>query len=210
MLYFTFGFCWPQPQNVAYPVVLLPLIETTPERPDNTSPNAPLSAASEDSPAIETSLHRGEDAWDTTAHPLEYLTPGGSGALDNSDEVQTRVLNVSNAVERSDTITLLLLGFAGGVFGAVHCLAWNSTFPTPKERLAWRVCSVATTALPIVGVTDYLPHWFADKFVAIFLLILYIIARLTLIALALASLRAAPADVFQTTDWNNIIPHVGL
>ena len=205
---FTFGFCWPQPQNVAYPVALLPLEKTAPERPDNTSPKAPLNTTSEDSPATEVISHREEDEPNETARPLEHSPPDGSGALDESDKFQRRALEL--AMDRGGRIGLVLLAFAGGVFGAVHCLAWNSTFPTPKERLAWRVCSVATTALPIVGVTAYLPDWFADSFVKYVSLTLYIIARLTLIALALASLRAVPADVFQTTDWNNIIPHVGL
>ena len=220
---FTFGFCWPQPQNVAYPVVLPPLEETPPERPAITSPKAPLNTVSEDSPAIEASLHKGQDRSSITTHPFEHSTPYGSGALDNSDEVQKRTYKLFNEVGRVLTISLLFFAFAGGVFGGVHCLAWNSTFPTPKERLAWRVCSVATTALPIIAVSIMLitrtvlarrmEDWEIERVQKSILLglgILYIPARLTLIALALASLRAVPADVFQTTDWNNIIPHVGL
>lgn len=41
---------------------------------------------------------------------------------------------------------------AGGtIFGGLHCLAWNFHFPTPGEALGWRICSVATTALPILS-----------------------------------------------------------
>ena len=220
---FTFGFCWPQPQNVAYPVVLPPLEEKPPERPAITSPKAPLNTVSEDSPAIETSLHRVEDRSSITTHPLEHSTPDGSGALDKSDEVQKRTSKLLNDVDRAFTISFLLFAFAGGVFGGVHCLAWNSTFPTPKERLAWRVCSVATTGLPIIAVSIALitrivmtkrrEEWeiqYVQTFVLLVSGVPYILARLTLIALALASLRAVPADVFQTTDWSNIIPHVGL
>ena len=217
---FTFGFCWPLPQNVAYPVVLPPLEETPPESPDTTSPKAPLNTTSEDSPAIETISHKDEDRQNETARPLEHSASDGYWALDKSNKLEKRALNFEDAIERVTITILLLFAFAGAIFGGVHCLAWNSTFPTPKERLAWRVCSVATAALPIVAVSIALISrtvstktwggWAIDDFVLLALGIPYTVARLTLIALALASLRAVPADVFQTTDWNNIIPHVGL
>lgn len=28
------------------------------------------------------------------------------------------------------------------LFGGLHCLAWNFHFPTPIERLLWRICSI--------------------------------------------------------------------
>ena len=205
---FTFILCWPQPQNVAYPVVLSPLEVTPLERPATTSPEAPLSEAAED-PPHDTLLYNVEGESNKTTNPLGH-PPDGSEALDKSDDVQKRASDFSNAFERVSIISSFLLAFAGSIFGAVHCLAWNSTFPTPKERLAWRVCSVATTALPAVGIPAYISDWSGDRFLGFPLLVAYVIARLTLIALALASLRAVPADVFQTTAWNNIIPHVGL
>ncbi|KAE8444555.1 hypothetical protein EG329_014479 [Mollisiaceae sp. DMI_Dod_QoI] len=39
-------------------------------------------------------------------------------------------------------------GFASSILGSIHCVAWNFEFPTPTERLLWRVASVLTTALP--------------------------------------------------------------
>lgn len=175
---FTFILCWPQPQNVAYPVVLLE--DIPPERSATNPPKAPLNTA---------------------------------GAPDKSNEVEERDSNFGHDLESVGLTSYLSLAFAGSVFGAVHCLAWNSTFPTPKERLAWRVCSVATTALPIIAVSTALitEKWTGrTNNIEWAFSIPYIAARLTLIALALASLRAVPADVFQTTDWNNIVPHVGL
>ncbi|KAI0059825.1 hypothetical protein BV25DRAFT_1026523 [Artomyces pyxidatus] len=37
---------------------------------------------------------------------------------------------------------------AAMVFGAVHCAAWNSVFPSRAEKMIWRVSSVAIIALP--------------------------------------------------------------
>ncbi|MCJ1375548.1 hypothetical protein MMC20_006785 [Loxospora ochrophaea] len=37
----------------------------------------------------------------------------------------------------------------GAAFGAIHCLAWNITFPSRIERILWRACGVFCTALPL-------------------------------------------------------------
>lgn len=37
----------------------------------------------------------------------------------------------------------------GTVFGGLHCLVWNFQFPTRAELLLWRICSIATTILPL-------------------------------------------------------------
>jgi hypothetical protein len=50
-------------------------------------------------------------------------------------------------------LTALFFGalLGGTIFGGLHCLAWNFHFPTHTEALGWRICSVATTALPIMS-----------------------------------------------------------
>jgi hypothetical protein len=47
------------------------------------------------------------------------------------------------------------LGWAGGVFcgmlfGLLHCAAWDFHFPTPVERLLWRIAAVETSLLPLI------------------------------------------------------------
>ena len=44
----------------------------------------------------------------------------------------------------------------------------------------------------------------------LFFIGLYVIGRITLIILAFTALRALPADVYQTIDWTNYLPHVGV
>ncbi|KAH0535918.1 hypothetical protein FGG08_007177 [Glutinoglossum americanum] len=41
--------------------------------------------------------------------------------------------------------------FASTVFGLLHCIAWNFEFPTPTERLLWRVAAVGTAAIPSIA-----------------------------------------------------------
>ena len=125
-----------------------------------------------------------------------------------------------------ETGTLLgVLALITPVFGAIHCLAWNAPFPTSKETLAWRVCAVATTSLPLLVSAIVLAHLklpetdVYQKLVdtealgqIIFntSMFLYAIARITLITLAFMSLRALPADAFQTIAWTNYFPNLGV
>ena len=110
---------------------------------------------------------------------------------------------------------LLVMFLSACGFGGIHFLAWNSPFPTSKESLAWRICSVVTTVLPIPCTLSILGAelWFSDlseSFSAIvffFLVAVYALGRLTLIALSFTTLRALPADAFQTVNWNHYFPH---
>ena len=117
--------------------------------------------------------------------------------------------------------TWAALSISASVFGAVHCLAWNLPFPTPGERLAWRICSVTTASLPIalallmsyIITGEYEPEDDIStlRILSIILmcccLLSYAIGRITLIVLAFTALRALPVDTYQTIEWNNYLPH---
>ena len=142
------------------------------------------------------------------------VTPDRLSHTEENASSQTRRQEFMRSMWSSPVIaaTLLFGIFACG-FGGLHCLAWNSPFPTSKERLAWRICSVATTVLPLLstpvflGIVDSpmkdsytLPlDWFTRTF--------YTLARTTIIVLAFTALRALPADTFQTVNWDNYFPH---
>ena len=121
----------------------------------------------------------------------------------------------------------IVLAAIAPLFGAIHCLAWNAPFPTSKEALAWRICAVATTSLPLLEfaiamMCASLYYFAGDRsagnpgrpIFAMFLVstpaYLYAIARITLITLAFTSLRALPADAFQTIAWTNYFPKLGI
>ena len=122
-----------------------------------------------------------------------------------------------------ETIPLTLFEVFACGFGAIHCLGWNSPFPTAKERLAWRICSVSTTALPLVLPPMIPIAMLIDRLttsakaddvldiamgvLASGIAICYVLGRITLIVLAFMALRALPADTYQTVDWNQYIPH---
>ena len=41
--------------------------------------------------------------------------------------------------------------FGAAVFGALHCIAWDSPFPTHIERRIWHGASIAATVTPVFG-----------------------------------------------------------
>jgi hypothetical protein len=105
----------------------------------------------------------------------------------------------------------------GGMFGATHCLAWNSIFPTHVEHLLWRVSASVVTAFPGLGLVIYeVGHADAKgiwkgllKAVAWFLAAIYCLGRLCLLALALAALRVLPEKAYEVPSWTAYIPHIG-
>ena len=84
----------------------------------------------------------------------------------------------------------------------------------------WRVSSVAITALPIfISLTVFLSIWLINTYfhkLGITIIyfgplsggILYIIARVVTLVLALTSLRDLPPGAYETVHWTTLIPHV--
>ncbi|KAJ7888370.1 hypothetical protein B0H14DRAFT_2219476, partial [Mycena olivaceomarginata] len=82
--------------------------------------------------------------------------------------------------------------FVGTIFGAIHCAAWNSHFPSTDEKWMWWLGALLVTAVPLITVLEILilsfleerSHDFETKYfkVAFVAFIpLYIIARLFLL-----------------------------
>ena len=113
---------------------------------------------------------------------------------------------------------LIMLG-VGICFGAIHCIAWGFSFPMHMELLIWRVSSVAITTVPVYmplmyGLGFWLEHTDFSTvaniaFLSLFLAgILYVIARVFTLVLALTSLRDLPPGAFDTVHWTTFIPHI--
>ena len=187
---FIYGFSLYQPQDVEYPVILemrnaaLATDKTT-SKQDSDKPN-----------------HAGEGA----KPPVLSPRPGNMRSGLPSKYVPGWAAQV---------VPGILFGLFACAFGAIHCLAWNSPFPNSKERLAWRICSVTTTALPALVALLLPPALMIEgdrmeylSTVSLALVaVLYIIGRATIIVLAFMTLRALPADAFQTVNWSIYLPH---
>lgn len=190
---FIYAFSLNQPQDVEYPV----FIQIS---------DAALARDGSASPAMDNLVPKEKP--EGSIHAEEGVEPISQGGIGRASQYVPGWA--------TDVVPLFLLGLFGCGFGALHCLAWNSPFPTAKEQLAWRICSATTTAmaaaivlLPLVFYVlneDTSPDKLYDLlFYA--MLAIYVIGRITIIVLAFISLRALPASAFRTVSWNDYIPH---
>jgi len=113
---------------------------------------------------------------------------------------------------------MIVFAFFGVIFGGLHCIGWDFTYPTAFEQHLWRASSLAITVIPfIVAPIDYILENFdldikvirltLDLIMTI-LLFVYVPARLSLIAQALALLRNQPQTAFIAVEWTKYIPHI--
>jgi hypothetical protein len=106
----------------------------------------------------------------------------------------------------------------GTVFGAIHCAAWNTDFPTTAETWLWRSCSSIIVAIPafIVLVWILITFTDVDESQWIWVLIIgfivsisiYVIARLVLIILPLVAMWSLPPGALMDVNWSVYIPHL--
>ena len=114
------------------------------------------------------------------------------------------------------------IGFGGVLFGTVHFIAWNFQFPTPVERILWRVSCCVIISIPLLGTGLYLitlhnarKEMESDTKSSVWLrpftatcVLLYLLARLYLMTEVFRSLAYAPLSTFQEINWPSAIPHI--
>jgi hypothetical protein len=127
-------------------------------------------------------------------------------------------------MDELDNIPSRILPFAiealvGTVFGAIHCAAWNTDFPTTVEMWMWRSCSLLIVEIPAVillfvvlgNFIDVYESHLGELMLTIRFVVgisLYVIARLVLIILPLVALRSLPSGAFMDVNWSTYIPHL--
>jgi hypothetical protein len=124
-----------------------------------------------------------------------------------------------NNYRRHARIPSVVASFVGAIFGAIHCAAWNSHFPSTDEKWMWRSGALLVTAVPLIAVLEILilsileerypgfeTKYFKVAFVAF--IPLYIIARLFLLIIPFTSLRTLPPDTVVDVNWSVYIPHL--
>jgi hypothetical protein len=116
------------------------------------------------------------------------------------------------------------LGVGAGavLFGALHLLSWNQHFPTPTERLIWRVCLCLAVGIPplflvmswtTIRITHLKLRWafWCNVFVLLLAYILlplvYILARGFVLVEVFRTLAFLPAETFVAT-FTAEIPHL--
>ncbi|KAL1876027.1 hypothetical protein Plec18167_005288 [Paecilomyces lecythidis] len=117
--------------------------------------------------------------------------------------------------------TGLVLG--GTLFGGLHCLSWNSHFPTSAERILWRVsCLIVTAGPTTIGLVwnglaislRSLPQMalkWRHATITIFshiCALIYLAARVYLTVEMLRALAFSPPATFLQVDWSRYLPHL--
>jgi hypothetical protein len=109
--------------------------------------------------------------------------------------------------------------FVGAVFGAIHCAAWNASFPSTAEMILWRTSAVLVAVYPA---SLLIPHQLGEilcpghvhEHVPLVVQVVgissYVAARLVLLVLAFSTLRAPAPEWFTAVDWTLHIPHLGI
>ncbi|KAJ7888375.1 hypothetical protein B0H14DRAFT_2693790 [Mycena olivaceomarginata] len=106
-------------------------------------------------------------------------------------------------------IPSVVASFVGAIFGAIHCAAWNSHFPSANEKWMWWLV-LEILVLSIFDERTYFIQTKSRFFKAAFaaFIPLYIIARLFLLIIPFTSLRTLTPDTFVDVNWSVYIPHL--
>ncbi|CAM6088010.1 unnamed protein product [Calypogeia fissa] len=138
----------------------------------------------------------------------------------NFDSAEIKVPALGVGIESG----FLGLSLGGTVFGAIHLLAWNLSFPTHLEKTLWRISSITSTTIPFVMLLFFVNgEWFKYPVdlpsinkeingtilgtIVGTIISLYIICRLYILVEIFRSLGFLSAGTFVTT-WSTYIPHI--
>ena len=200
MNFVIYIFWWNKPLNVNRPVRVFRKLEPREMQPEVREPI---------SEARELSWKGIRKGLETTA---EFIAGYQDNDVDLSRKDRVPRFWADTTGEDYFIADVIVLGI-GVFFGAIHCIAWDFSFPTPTQLLMWRISSVAITAVPIYIFLGFLlALWMENMNFAIFSTlppgILYILARAVTLVLAFTSLRDLPPGAYETVHWTTFIPHI--
>ena len=73
--------------------------------------------------------------------------------------------NFSNYAHRANFFVSMTMAISPILYGLVHFLAWSDNFPTPLERLLWRISSFVVTCSGLMNVSmGFSFFWLVDHF----------------------------------------------
>ena len=206
MNFVIYVFWWNKPLNVNRPVRVLR--KSGESEPSGTQPQS----------ISEARKLTQESVIDGLGTILWFIIGGQDQRVNMSREDRVPRFWANSTADNAWIADIIVFG-VGICFGAIHCIAWGFSFPTHTELLIWRVSSVAITAVPVYiplmfGLAAWLENMGFDTIgtIALFSVLpaglLYIIARVFTLVLALTSLGDLPPGAFDTVHWSTFIPHV--
>lgn len=173
-----------------------------------------------------------ENSWLWRTIIFLHLTPFAAMAgisMSGSTSIPNHSERVHTFYARSlDPSTKELLSVGGGsiaaIFGAIHCIAWNFSFPTHVEQTIWRVSALLAAIAPnaftlfpmLADIESATMQEGYDDFNVLRTLVMvcflgtfvYFPARLYLLVEACISLRSLPPSALENVKWTSFIPHL--
>ncbi|KAL8372535.1 hypothetical protein RB595_002052 [Gaeumannomyces hyphopodioides] len=153
------------------------------------------------------------DAQHVTAINEQTGGSRGKRIKNMSDDHSSKIVVVGKAIFPA------LLQYATAIlFGGLHLLAWNWTFPDPKSSLClwlWRGASLGMAGLPLVALalavvigSPYDSMMELASLVWLASVPLYAVCRLFIIGLVVYSLSHMPSGVYDVVPWTAYFPFV--
>ena len=112
-------------------------------------------------------------------------------------------------------LVIPLTSIVAMLFGGIHCAAWNFPFPSHAELIIWRVCSLIIVVVPgtlvsmIVALALDMDTIFKINVVlSVFGIVIYVLARLTLLVEAFIALRHLPPGAYAVVKWTALLLHM--
>ncbi|KAF7296756.1 hypothetical protein MIND_00906200 [Mycena indigotica] len=202
---FTWVLWWDKPLDVTEPIVIEPQYKSV----DSASISGNTAQVSSPTSTIGTKFLRilgipfrqGGDPFDPT---LGYGVPTFWYAAWNDASFQME--------ERCLFQELLI----AGLFGAIHCAAWNAAFASTIEMWLWRGAALLLAVIPLAAVAllycdmrssrDYPDYWL-PTFIK-WSLLLYVPSRLITLLIPLITLRTVEPSLYVDISWSTYIPHL--
>jgi hypothetical protein len=113
----------------------------------------------------------------------------------------------------------------GVLFGAIHCIAWSSDFPSSLERFLWRLFATLCAGSSALLLFLFMPYYgiryiegLGDRQISMWeywislrimppLWLLYLASRFYLLFAIFYTLRAMPVEVYKTVNWIEYAPY---
>ncbi|KAF9473622.1 hypothetical protein BDN70DRAFT_885670 [Pholiota conissans] len=222
----TYTLWWDKPQNVGRPVLLerqisvldsvsgdVPATATAPNdavQPTNEAENAAAEAAQTEKPEAAPILLHVPPRKESQVNLLWKIIGGDQEVFE--DRVS---IFYTPDVDMDDITFSVLVPVVGTLFGAVHLIpSWFLDFASRQEMWLWRASAIIITAIPSLPVVT-LFLWDFGSFMQCFLVtpaavgyVLYPVARIILLTLALTSLRSLSSSALESIEWTTFIPHL--
>lgn len=89
----------------------------------------------------------------STGELIDIALEGPYYPFYHSESARTGIPNNSIHTSFHTFVNIMVLG--GGVFGAIHCIAWNFIFPTFVEQFLWQMMSLLWIAVILLWATSH-------------------------------------------------------